>query len=196
MDVQFVEADQRRHQPLNDRTLPVLTAITGQDLGVEPEKWKSWWTDQLGYAYQSRRPKPSPLIQTSSLFYSTVPLTPSPFPLMATEPASRPAPWSRRSTARRRSNRSGLAIASCRRSTSTGQLAFQPVVATHRNPSNPTLRIAIGGESIVATGIHRFWKAGKGWTMARELKAGDRLRMVGGTVEIRLDRDRQDPARL
>ena len=47
-----------------------------------------------------------------------------------------------------------------------------------------TLRIAIGGESIVATGIHRFWKAGKGWTMARDLKAGDRLRMVGGMVEI------------
>jgi hypothetical protein len=46
------------------------------------------------------------------------------------------------------------------------------------------LRLAIGGESIVATGIHRFWKAGKGWTMARELKPGDRLRMVGGTVEV------------
>ena len=78
--------------------------------------------------------------------------------------------------------------------TSTGQLAFQPVVATHRNRPTRTLRIAIGGESIVATGIHRFWKAGKGWTMARELKAGDRLRMVGGTVEIEsIETDKTQP---
>ena len=78
--------------------------------------------------------------------------------------------------------------------TSTGQLAFQPVVATHRNQPPPTLRIAIGGESIVATGIHRFWKAGKGWTMARELKAGDRLRMVGGTVAIEsIEADKTQP---
>jgi hypothetical protein len=59
------------------------------------------------------------------------------------------------------------------------------VIATHANAPSPTFRIAAGGESIVATGIHRFWKAGKGWTMARDLKAGDRLRMVGGVVEIR-----------
>jgi hypothetical protein len=36
----------------------------------------------------------------------------------------------------------------------------------------------------VATGIHRFWRAGNGWVMARELKAGDSLRMVGGTVTV------------
>jgi hypothetical protein len=57
-------------------------------------------------------------------------------------------------------------------------------MATHCNEPTATLRIAIDGESIVATGIHRFWKAGKGWTMARELEAGDRLRMVGGAVAI------------
>jgi hypothetical protein len=68
--------------------------------------------------------------------------------------------------------------------TSTGQLSFQPVVATYRNQPTAMLRIAIGDEAIVATGIHRFWKAGRGWTMARELKAGDRLRMVGGVIEI------------
>ena len=47
-----------------------------------------------------------------------------------------------------------------------------------------TLRIAIDGETIVAAGIHRFWKAGKGWSMARDLKANHRLRMVGGIVPI------------
>jgi hypothetical protein len=68
--------------------------------------------------------------------------------------------------------------------TTTGGLSFQPVLATHLNGPSETFRITIDGESIVATGIHRFWKAGKGWTMARELSAGDRLRMIDGVVTI------------
>ena len=36
----------------------------------------------------------------------------------------------------------------------------------------------MAGESIAATGIHRFWKAGNGWTMARDLKPGDRIRAL------------------
>ena len=46
------------------------------------------------------------------------------------------------------------------------------------------MKLDLGGESIVATGIHRFWKAGKGWTMARDLKPGDIVRTVGGTARV------------
>ena len=77
-----------------------------------------------------------------------------------------------------------LPIAPIAQHTSTGALSFQPVLATHVNGPSDTLRIAIGDEAIVATGIHRFWKAGKGWTMARDLIAGDRLRIVGGIASI------------
>jgi hypothetical protein len=37
---------------------------------------------------------------------------------------------------------------------------------------------------MVATGIHRFWKAGQGWVMTRELRPGDRLRTVSGTLVV------------
>ena len=57
-------------------------------------------------------------------------------------------------------------------------------MAVFHNPPASTLRVKLGGESIVATGIHRFWKAGKGWTMARDLKAGDVVRMLGGTGRV------------
>jgi hypothetical protein len=67
----------------------------------------------------------------------------------------------------------------------TGVLSFRPVLAVHQNRPSPTLRIAVDGETIVATGIHRFWKAGKGWTMARDLKPGDRLRILGDTIDVR-----------
>ena len=47
------------------------------------------------------------------------------------------------------------------------------------------LRVELeSGESIVATEIHRFWQAGQGWKMTRELKPGDRLRVMGGTVKV------------
>ena len=77
---------------------------------------------------------------------------------------------------------------------STGTLSFQPVVAIHRNQPAATSRIKFSGESIIATGIHRFWKAGKGWTMARDLKPGDRLRIVGGIVQIEsIETDKTQP---
>ena len=174
MDVQFVEATNTGINLVDDRCLPVLKAITGLDLGIEPEKWKTWWSDQLGYVYSSDVPAAKPTYTVfvtdrvrqghSACFVAGTPVH-TIDGLRAIE-----------------SIRVGDRVLS--QGTSTGQLVFQPVIATHRTPSNSTLRLAVGGESIVATGIHRFWQAGKGWTMARELKPGDRLRMVGGTVEV------------
>ena len=40
MDVYFLQTTNEGINLCNDHTLPVLKAITGQDLGVEPEKWK------------------------------------------------------------------------------------------------------------------------------------------------------------
>ncbi len=52
----------------------------------------------------------------------------------------------------------------------TGALSYQPVLAVFHNRPGATLRIELDDESIVATTIHRFWKAGQGWVMARDLK--------------------------
>ena len=67
----------------------------------------------------------------------------------------------------------------------TGELKYQPIVTAYHNPPNATLRIDLGNETIVATGIHRFWKAGRGWVMARELKPGDALRTLGGLAVVK-----------
>jgi hypothetical protein len=174
MDVQFVETTNAGINLVDDRCLPVLKAITGLDFGVEPEKWKNWWTDQVGYVYQSDLPNVKP---TYTEFVSAPNVVAHGACFAAGTPVQTidgPQPIE--------SIRVGDRVLS--QDTSTGQLAFQPVVATHLNGPAPTLRIAVGGEAIVATGIHRFWKAGTGWTMARALKPGDRLRMVGGTVQI------------
>jgi hypothetical protein len=45
-------------------------------------------------------------------------------------------------------------------------------------------KIKLGQDVIKATSIHRFWKAGSGWVMTRDLKPGDRLRALSGVVEV------------
>jgi hypothetical protein len=174
MDVQFVELTNAGINLCNDRALPVLKAITGKDRGADPEKWKRWWTDQLGYSYQSDVPETRPT-------YTDFVTDPVPVAHGACFPAGTlvqtidgPKPIE--------SIKVGDQVLS--QGTVTGQLGFQPVLATHRNQPTATLRVTVDGETVVATGIHRFWKAGKGWTMARELKAGTRLRTIGGTADV------------
>ena len=50
----------------------------------------------------------------------------------------------------------------------------------HHNPPSKTFHVKLGGETIVSSEFHRFWKAGQGWVMARDLKVGDRLRTLDG----------------
>ena len=66
----------------------------------------------------------------------------------------------------------------------TGSLSFQPVLRVFHNPPAETLQVDLGSETITATPIHRFWRAGKGWAMARELKPGDAVRTLGGTAHV------------
>jgi hypothetical protein len=56
------------------------------------------------------------------------------------------------------------------------------------------LKISLDQEVVRATGIHRFWKVGHGWVMARDLKPGDALRALGGVASVKaVDRDGVEP---
>ena len=67
----------------------------------------------------------------------------------------------------------------------TGELKYHPLLAVYHNPPNATLRIELERDTIVATGIHRLWKSGRGWVMARELKPGDALRTLDGISVVK-----------
>ena len=66
----------------------------------------------------------------------------------------------------------------------TGALAYKPILAVHHNPPSKTYEIKLGDETIVSSHFHRFWKAGSGWVMARDLKVGDPIRTLNGTVRV------------
>jgi hypothetical protein len=182
--VQAVETMNAEIRQVNARTLPVLTEVTGQDLGESSEAWQAWWTDQRGYAYKSATPENKPTY-TTFVENPYVPVHNACFAAgtpVQTLGGSRPI----------ESIRIGDRVLT--QDPKTGGLSFVPVVAVFHNEPAPTLRLTLGEETIVATGIHRFWKAGEGWMMARDLKTGDALRRLSGVSSVTsVESDRVQP---
>jgi hypothetical protein len=65
-----------------------------------------------------------------------------------------------------------------------GQLAFKPVLAKTTRPPGQPVAITLGKERLEASGGHPFWVSGSGWTKARDLKPGEQLHSVTGTVAV------------
>jgi hypothetical protein len=175
-DIQTVESWNEGIRAMNDRVLPIVKTITGQDLGTDRDAWLKWWNDELGYSYQSPTTEEKPTYtQLVSYPMNITPAHSSCFAAgTSVHTIDGPRPIENLQV--------GDRVLS--QSTTSGALSFQPVMVIHHNQPSATLKLRLGGETIVATGIHRFWQAGKGWTMARDLKRGDLIRTVGGSARI------------
>ena len=180
-DVATVEATNDAYHALNNRVLPTLVALTGEDYDADPRAWSDWWIDAQGYAYDSAPPKPT---------YVTV--VDAPRPQYESEPV-RPAAHGYCFAAGTpvRTIAGSVPIETIAvgdrvlsQNPETGLLSYRPVVAVYHNRPSDTLKLGIGDESIVATPIHRFWKAGEGWVTARDLRVGDQVRAVGGLAQV------------
>ena len=160
----------------NARVVQVLGAAIGKDLGIDRETARKWWTEEQGYAYEKKaRPQKQdwtfsedkPIYSDSvhsSCFAAGTPVITLSGPRTI------------------ESLKIGDQVLS--QDTATGRLSFEPVVAALHNQPAMVFHIKLGQDVIKATDIHRFWKAGTGWVMARDLKPGDRLRAIGGVAEV------------
>ena len=206
-DIKRIEAANDEVRASNKRIAAILRDVTGRDLGPDREAWKRWLVDLRGYAYAPTPRKPRPVVDeevpldvqprpvtlTSALGPSCTPLgapaaASSPFHLF-NRPLFLTSCFAAGTTVRTLSGprpiesiRAGDQVLS--QDPKTGALDFRPVVVAYHNPPDATLRIELGGEAVVATPIHRFWKSGKGWTMARDLKVGDPIRTLDGTARV------------
>ncbi|MDR3621633.1 MAG: polymorphic toxin-type HINT domain-containing protein [Paludisphaera borealis] len=176
-----VAAIQQMNQAINEsneRVLPLVTAATGQDFGDDREAWNGWWSDQLGYAYQSSSPVTKPT-------YTEIVQLPTPNVLARASHSCFAAGTPVQTLAGPKpieSIRIGDRVLS--QNATTGAISYQPVLVVHHNPPAPLLKLSLGSETVLATGIHRFWKVGKGWIMARDLKPGDVVRTLGGSLAL------------
>jgi len=177
-DIQTVEALRARVAQVNQWTLNVLGEVTNQDFGEEPELWRKWWTDQQGYVYAA---PPSSLFKPTYTELVENPVLVPPQPHRSCFGAGTPV---RTLAGLRPIEELQTGDQVLTQDTKTGRLSFEPILAIFHNSPAATLRIKLEGGTIVATGIHRFWRAGKGWVMARELKPGDRVRTIDGTSRV------------
>ena len=188
-DVSIVEEANAQINETNRRVMPLLESLTGQKLGDDPKSWRKWWTEQLGYVYYERdsnnKISLTDLVAVPDVYPMPLPTFHMSVGLGQSCFAAGTALVHNTLDGLRKIESISAGDRVLSQHTSTGALSFQPVLATHRNGPrrnvpNCDRRRDVGSHH----GIHRFWKAGKGWTMARDLKAGDRLRMINGIATI------------
>ena len=149
-------------------------AADAPDLVADDEDaWHKWWYDRIGYRYD---PPPKVTIVQSAVAQLPPPTISTCFaagtPVRTLE-GPRPI----------EAIRVGDRVLS--QDPTTGRLDFQPVLVVHHNPPGETLRIVLeGGETIVSSVYHRFWRTGRGWAMAHELKPGETIRSLGSLVRV------------
>jgi hypothetical protein len=197
-----VEALRQRNDAIertNDRAVQALAVLTGRDLGRDRESWAAWWTDQLGYTYTSPQvqPRPTVVVAAPPTYVPTpVPVTTIrggfTFPVFRSCFAAGTPVHTRDGLRAIETLRTGDVVLA--QETATGALGFEPILSVAHNPPAATYRVELGDTTIVATGIHRFWKAGQGWVMARDLKPGDPIRTLGGVARVvAVERDEVRP---
>ena len=199
-DVQALDEYNAPIQELNQQVRQVLTNSTGVDQGPAKVAWDRWLVDLSGYAFSAQSAyEPPTVVEQVPISYQ-----PQATPVIVAQPLAiaikrQHACFGAGTLVRTLDGsieieklRAGDLVLT--QGPQTGELKYQPILVAYHNPPNATLRIDLGNETIVATGIHRLWKAGRGWVMARELKPGDALRTVGGLAVVRsVDKEQVQP---
>jgi hypothetical protein len=169
-DLARIDARNGRREALNESARAILTELTGRDLGPSPDSWKRWLAEEHGYVYA--RPYATPKRQFTRIYvglrgscFARGTLVRTLFGLEPIETLS-----------------AGDEVLT--EDPTSGALSYQAVTVAYHNPPNVTLTIGIGSEEIVATPIHRFWRVGKGWALARDLKPGDPIRVLGSVARV------------
>ena len=191
-DTNFIKEHNSKIEESNQRIEAPLRVLTGQDFGHDPESWLAWWTDAQGYAYTPLRSTTTPKPTVDQVI--PLPYVPQ-YQQMTGSTQFRQSTgsscfgsgtpvWTRQGQRAIDAIRIGDVVLT--QESKTGALSFAPVLAVFHNKPAPTLQIRLddGHEPVVVTGIHRFWLAGKGWVMGRDLKPGDLIRTLGGQARV------------
>ena len=200
-DAAMIDEHNRQVDRTNERLTVVLRAVSGVDHGDDRMAWTKWLVDLSGYAMiaQSESDVPTFTVDVPLAYQpQAVPIGQTTFVTGPTQlamhyevnPSSKIASCFGAGTLVQtltgprpiESLRVGdVALA---QSVASGALRYQPILAVHHNPPSPTFLIRVQGDVIVSSPFHRFWKVGEGWVMARDVRAGDRLRLLSGTAVV------------
>ena len=189
-DVQMLDMQNQEIRRDNDKVQQILSGATGENHGDDAQAWKSWWINQLGYASRSSTEAPVPtFVENVPIAYQPAPITPQYYNYQVTSGFTRMSCFGAGTLVQTQTGPQPIEHLKVgdmvlTQSTATGALGYHPVLITHHNPPSATFRIKLADDTIVASHFHRFWVARRGWVMARDLKAGDPVRTLGGVVPV------------
>jgi len=178
-DVDAIETQNAEIAADNPRIAQVLKSAADAPADLKDDDdngWHKWWFDRLGYTYETPLPaKPEVLVNVS-------PDYPPPPQVYSCFAAGTPV---RTRDGRKPIESLLVGDQVLAQDVTTGSLEFHPVTVVHHNAPSATIRLALdNGDALIASVYHRFWCAGIGWKMARELKPGDALRTYSGLAKI------------
>jgi len=171
-----------RHAASNSRILSALRTATLQQLSNDPRDWWQWWADQN--ELEQRRHVQIEQVATAQTLITWLSERPRP-PVGWFTPSCflrGTSVWTDTGELPIEDVRVGDRVLS--QDQATGELAYKLVMHTTLRTASPTLRLRLGDEELVATLGHPFWVTGQGWRMAKEIKSGDLLHGVHGSVPI------------
>ncbi|WP_435022184.1 polymorphic toxin-type HINT domain-containing protein [Tundrisphaera sp. TA3] len=185
-DVAWLDANAAEVKKANAAILPILSAVSGKPYDEDPDRWRDWAIDQMGYS-------------TATLGVSTVPTT----TVQVADVSQIEIPtFTTYSGTFQRMSCFGAGtmvrtldgprpIESLKvgdrvltQDVADGSLGYHAITKVHHTPPSPTFVVKVSGDSIVSSPFHRFWVAGRGWVMARDLEGGETMRLLGGTARV------------
>jgi hypothetical protein len=156
------------HSVRNAQVATVLANVTGKDLGTNPSDWWNWWFDENEY-----QPQDKPTSVSTSFTATTVRVS----CFVRGTPV-----WTSTGPIAIEKIKPGETVLS--QDPVTGELAYKPVLMTTTRPPSPLVEVDLGNSTIRGTRGHPYWVSGRGWQMAKELKAGQMLHGVNGPMRI------------
>jgi hypothetical protein len=184
------EAETVQTDEVNGAVCGTLAIATGHTAGREPQEWWQWWNEENEVFVAGSKPVTT-FVQTREVDVTQTTGGGGGGGTRLDCLAAGTSVWTDRGPRTIESLRIGDRVLA--QHIETGELAFQPVLATTVRPPKRLIRIDTREESIVSSGGHPFWVAGRGWVKARDLAPGDRLHDATGTTEIR-EVSEQSPA--
>ena len=206
-DVDAIEAANATTRERNARLVEALRRVSGgRDFGQDREGWLRWWVERRGYTYTPPRDQPRPTLDVQI----PLPYAPRSGPAIITEGGGGGGDdrgWclildieKGKPPIKGQCFAAGTSVL-----TLEGPRAIEslrpgdPILVgdgpgpalragsvreVYRGESPRTVRLAIGGETILATPGHPFWKVGAGWTRAGDFAIGDEVETIGGPALV------------
>ena len=174
-DVAALDQYNKDVNQVNERVMAALETALSKKMGLERTAWVKWWNELVGGSTaagpaprdQGRGGTPQGTVEQRAMLPAFGAATPF-LTISGLQPVE--------------AIRAGDLVLT--RDTASGALAFTPVLTIHHSENQVVKTITIGDLPIIATDLERFWAAGKGWVMLRNLKAGDAVRGLADVVRV------------